>query len=62
VKKNYKILSDQGQTFVQDRHGVSPELDEVTEVELSMAEEKALVAAGWLEGPIEPKGKKEEGK
>jgi len=57
MKKLYKVTSEEGQAFVNQRQALAVELGDETEIELTMDEEKALIAAGWIEGPIEEKKK-----
>jgi hypothetical protein len=56
MKKRYKISDEQGVEFARNQQ-VQAEVGDEREIELTMEQEKALVAAGWIEGPIEPKGK-----
>lgn len=39
----------------------APSIGEEYELELSQAQEKAMIAAGWISEPVEPKSKKKEG-
>jgi hypothetical protein len=57
AKKKWVIGTQEGADFAS-RQGVAAEVGSELELELSYHEEKAMVAAGWVE---EPKTKKKEG-
>ena len=60
-RKNYKVLSEEGANFAGDFHRLNRPVEVGEEVQLDDVfadQEKALVAAGWLERIEDKKGKK----
>lgn len=60
MKKRYKLISAEGVEHAIGQGNPQAELDQVAQLELTVAQERALIAAGWIEGPVEKK-KDEEG-
>ena len=59
MKKRYKVLSQEGADFAGAQLQYPVELEEEVELDdVFLDQEKALVAAGWLERLEDKKGKK----
>ena len=54
MKKTYKITSEEAQVFAASQN-VQAEVDGEAEIELTVSQEKAMIAAGWIEHPKQPK-------
>jgi hypothetical protein len=57
MKNRYKILTEDGRLFAA-RQDVAAELEDERDLELTVEQEKAMIAAGWIGERIEPKEKK----
>lgn len=56
MQKRYQLSTQEGVDFARAQD-VSAEVGDEAEIELSMEQERAMIAAGWIEGPIESKKK-----
>jgi hypothetical protein len=61
VKKSYKIVTEEGRQFAENQN-VAAELEDEREIELSAEQEKAMLAAGWIEGPLDEEEEKPKSK
>lgn len=55
---SYTIASQEGADFHLQRNGVEAEVGDTVDLKLNADEERAVVAAGWLE-PAKKKGKED---
>lgn len=62
AKHAYTIASEEGAALVNRKNGVAVDVGEQVDVDLSVDEQRAVVAAGWLEPVEEAQPKKEEKK